>query len=112
MRWVWWLALGLIVGALPANAADARIIKVLPHLLDDRGPNSVSAGLFEREAYQKQLRNNPQRISGLRVDVQWKAPGVGTDRLKLRLQLRTAKREPQQLLTIEAGVNDHRRWGS
>ncbi|HAB15140.1 MAG TPA: hypothetical protein PLX89_13195 [Verrucomicrobiota bacterium] len=109
--WISALVLGLAVMTGRAEGVDAKIFKVLPHLLDEQGRISISPGLFEREAYQKQLRENLQRVSGLRYDVQWKAPGTNAERLRLRIQLRTAKLEPHRPLTIEAGVNDHRRWG-
>jgi len=104
-----WLALVTATIAFSATAAEIR--KVLPHLLDEAGRISVSPGLFERDAYQQKLREHPARISGVRYDVQWRAHGVDRDRLKIRLQLRTAKREPSNPLVIEAAVKDNRRFG-
>lgn len=74
---------------LPAEAASARIIKVLPHFLDLEGRHTLSPSLYDRDAYQAQLRQRPQLRSGLRFDVQWKA---GDKRpLQLRLELRGAQ---------------------
>jgi hypothetical protein len=100
-----------VMAAVTASAADAQIKNVLPHLLDEKGRISVSPGLFERDAYQQILRQNPGRISGVRYDVQWRAPGRSRDNLKIRLQLRTAKRGAEQPLVIEAPVNERHHWG-
>jgi hypothetical protein len=81
------LAVGvLVLAGLTAQAASAKIVKVLPHFLDREGRHSLSPSLYDRDAYQAQLRAHPQERSGLRFDVQWKAPK--TSGHKLRLELR------------------------
>ena len=87
-----------------ALAADGKILKVLPHLLDQQGRHSLSPSLFERDAYQAQLRKHPDQISGLRYDIQWKAHVGDTSHLKLRIQLRTANRPLTQPIVVEAPV--------
>jgi hypothetical protein len=82
---LWVLAAGL---AFNADAAAARIIKVLPHLLDHEGRHTLSPSLYERDAYQAVLRKNPAQCSGLRFDVQWKAKSASGTPLKLRLEIR------------------------
>jgi hypothetical protein len=62
-------------------------MKVLPHLLDAQGRNSVHPSLFDRDAYQFYLRQNPALISGLRFDVQYKAKGIRNP-LVLRMEVR------------------------
>jgi len=69
------------------HAAEGRVLKVLPHLLDLEGRQSLSPSLFERDAYQSQLRRNPALVSGVRFDVQWKAAKVDVTKLKLRLEV-------------------------
>ncbi|MBN9689837.1 MAG: hypothetical protein J0M24_06335 [Verrucomicrobia bacterium] len=71
----------------------------------------MAPGLFERDAYQRQLRDNPSQVSGVRFDIQWKAKGIPEDELKLRVWIRTAKREPHQPLQLEAPIAGNRRWG-
>jgi hypothetical protein len=93
------------------EAAEPSVRKVLPHLLDHKGRISLAPGLFERDAYQRQLRENPGQVSGVRFDVQWRASGVPEEELKLRVWIRTAKREPHQPLQFEAPIAGNRRWG-
>jgi len=80
------LALGI---ATEVSAASPRIVKVLPHFLDQKGRHTLSPSLYERDAYQAHLRNHPEEQSGLRFDVQWKSlPGRD---LHVRLELRGRK---------------------
>ena len=67
---------------LPAVAATGRVIKVLPHFLDLKGRHSLSPSLYDRDAYQAQLRQHPEQRSALRFDVHWKAKSVN-GKLKL-----------------------------
>jgi hypothetical protein len=46
--------------------------------------------LYERDAYQVYLRENPGDISALRFDIQWKGPKVAHP-YRLRLELRGSK---------------------
>jgi len=78
----------LLALTLPCGAATGRVIKVLPFLLDMQGRHSLSASLFERDAYQAFLRQNPDKISGLLYSVHWKAKGRTAAPLKLTLELR------------------------
>lgn len=110
------LLLWLVVWAawIPSTAAadsGPRILKVLTHLLDEQGRSSVSPGLFERDAYQQQLRENPERVSGVRFDIQWKARGHAPEQLRLRIWARTTKRDPHQPLLLESDLEGNRRWG-
>lgn len=87
-----------------AQAAEGKIIKVLPHLLDAQGRNTLSPSLYERDAYQAYLRKHPELCSALRFDVQWKRRDSHPDNLKLKLELRTSKGTPAAPLTIESPV--------
>jgi hypothetical protein len=77
-----------LVAWFPAEAATGRVMKVLPHLLDLKGRHALSPSLYERDAYQALLREHPEKQSGLRFDVQWKAVGAAPESLKLRVEVR------------------------
>jgi hypothetical protein len=101
-----WLKLSLVltVGLAVTAAADsARIIKVLPHYLDLKGRTSLSPSLFDRDAYQADLRTTPTNRSAIRFDVQWKASGY--DRLTLRLDLKGGKGRDPSNVTLERNVS-------
>jgi len=97
--------------AVPAVAGETRIRKVLPHLMDEQKRISVAPGLFDRDGYQQVLRQSPDRVSGIRFDIQWSAPRKIRDSLTLRLELRTARGEPGKPLILEMPARNHRRWG-
>ena len=77
-------AWALITNAAPA--ASARLVKVLPHFMDAQGRVALNPSLYERDAYQVQLRTHPEERSGLRFDVQWRSRDAS--QLKLRVELR------------------------
>jgi hypothetical protein len=77
-------ALALLTGVV--EAASARLVKVLPHFMDAQGRVALNPSLYERDAYQVQLRTHPAERSGLRFDVQWRSRDAG--QLKLRVELR------------------------
>jgi hypothetical protein len=74
-------------GTLSASAATGRVVKVLPHFLDLKGRHSLSPSLYDRDAYQVQLRQHPEQRSALRFDVHWRA-SAANGKLKLRAELR------------------------
>lgn len=98
MRWIWTrLCFSLLLGlALPLSAAPCKIVKVLPQLLDDQGRHSVSPSLYGRDAYQASLRANPEKCSGVRFAIQWKARIKDSGKLNLRVEARCSK-EPAPL---------------
>jgi hypothetical protein len=104
------LAVVLFLGCcwLPAHAASAKVIKVLPHLLDREGRHTLSPSLYERDAYQARLRQHPQLRAGLRFDVQWKARQA--QELKLRVELRGAKGKEPTSATLEERLEPSRRF--
>jgi len=81
------LGAALCLAPKAAVGAEGRVMKVLPHLLDLEGRQSLSPSLFERDAYQSLLRRNPALVSGVRFDVQWKASKSTTGKLRLRLEV-------------------------
>ena len=68
MRWLKLLPLLIFFSGLTpeSEAASAKIIKVLPHLLDRDGRHTLSPSLYERDAYQAILRAHPIQRSALR----------------------------------------------
>ncbi len=107
LRPVRWLTLTLVLSAwcwlgLPARAASAKIIKVLPHYLNLEGRHTTSPSLYDRDAYQAYLRQHPAQCSGLRFDVQWKAKEKKP--LKLRLELRGARGNQPTTAVLEETV--------
>ncbi|PYJ84085.1 MAG: hypothetical protein DME22_14055 [Verrucomicrobia bacterium] len=99
--------------AFNAEAATARIIKVLPHLLDNEGRHTLSPSLYERDAYQAFLRKNPDKCSGLRFDVQWKVQAADWSQLRLRVEIRGSKESKPLVLDQPARRNHwYSRWSS
>ena len=81
------LPIVILTATLSASAATGRVVKVLPHYLDLKGRHSLSPSLYDRDAYQAQLRQHPEQRSALRFDVHWRASGAN-GKLKLRAELR------------------------
>lgn len=83
--------------AAPAGAkekaakAPFRVVKVLPHFLDKEGRHTVNPSLFDRDAYQYELKERPELRSGMRFDVQWKSVPSAPAALTMRLELRGTK---------------------
>ena len=92
------------------RAAEARILKVLPHLLDARGRNTLAPSLYERDAYQALLRSNPDLISALRFDVQYKSDS--RQPLVFRLEIRGTKMPRSQIRTFETDLQPRRFFSS
>jgi len=86
-------------------AAEGKVVKVLPHLLDKAGRHSLSPSLFERDAYQAELRKHPERVGGIRYDIHWKVRGATTTKLRLRLQFRTSERAGFAPIVLETPVS-------
>lgn len=84
------IVLFLLLISLPAMASDAtgRVIKVLPLFLDTNGVDAISPSLFDRDAYQMHLREHPQLVSGMRIDVLWKNHDTAVEKMTLRAELR------------------------
>jgi len=70
------------------QAGSGRVIKVLPLLLDHKGRHTLSPSLYERDAYQDQLRQNPGLRSGMKFAVQWRYKGKPASSLLMRVELR------------------------
>ena len=61
---------GSLGSVFAADAVTGRVIKLLPLLLDKQGQDSTSPSLFDRDAYQAHLRENPTNVFGVRFDGQ------------------------------------------
>ena len=85
-----------------AGAESAKVYKALPLFLDLQGRQSNFPSLFERDAYQAMLRKNPDKRSGLRFAIDWKATGV--KEVKLRVELRGAHGKDPTKTTLEKTV--------
>ena len=101
MRWLL-LTLCLVLPAA-AHAGEGRVYKVLPQYLDEKGRQSLTPSLYDRDAYQALLRRNPAKRTALQFAVQWKA--TKSEHLKLRVEMRGVSPggEPQQT-TLELPV--------
>lgn len=88
----------------------AKILKVLPQFLDQEGRHSLSPSLFERDAYQAQLRKNRKECSALRFAVQWRAAG-SLKNLRLQIEARTGSRPDGKVLKLQEAIRPAA-WGS
>ena len=106
----------LVVGVLPmgvssVDAASRKILKVLPQYLDQEGRHTLSPSLYERDAYQLKLRENPRLRSGMRFMISWRAPEV--EGFRLRVEIRGSKDNVPTKLTLEQEARNHhggREW--
>ncbi|HTD85428.1 MAG TPA: hypothetical protein VK850_02530 [Candidatus Binatia bacterium] len=95
-------ALLFIALACPLMAADGKIHKVLPHFVDKEGRHALSPSLYERDAYQAQLRLHPEQRAGLQFEVHWKARK--SNALKLRVDMRGSKTNAPTNVSVEMPV--------
>jgi hypothetical protein len=79
---------GVVVAAHSADAVTGRVVKVLPFLVDQQGRIATSPSLFDRDAYQAQLRAGTNEVSAVRIDVLWKATKSADAQIKLAVELR------------------------
>jgi hypothetical protein len=89
MRWIVFVLLVLTAPTL--FAGSGRVVKVLPLYLDAQGRDSLNPSLYERDAYQAQLRNNKEKQSALRFAVQWNANDVDWTNTRLVVETRGVK---------------------
>lgn len=79
------ILMALFLSAVSSPAAEQRVIKVLPHFMDQEGRHANTPSLFERDAYQAWLRKNPEEQSGIRYDIQWQSFISGEYVMRLEL---------------------------
>lgn len=95
------------------NAAGPKypkILKVLPHFLDLQGRHTLSPSLFDRDAYQFELRNNPELRSGFRFDVLWKTWSRTSANYTLKLEMRGSKGGSQNPVVLVVPAVTHRQF--
>ena len=80
-------------------AVTGRVVKVLPLLLNLQGHDALSPSLFDRDAYQKYLRDHTNEVSAVRYDVLWKGTGAAATNLTVRLELRAVAADGRPVLT-------------
>ncbi|MCX6905707.1 MAG: hypothetical protein NTW03_19945 [Verrucomicrobia bacterium] len=102
MRWMKYVALLWLLAAGAAQAESAKIVKVLPYFLDEKGRHALKPSLYERDAYQALLRKKPNLRSGLRFEVQWKASGLKD--ISLRVEARGNLKGQAQAVVLEEPV--------
>lgn len=103
--WIFLFMLGLFLKAEAGDAATGKVLKVLPLLMDQKGRVALSPSLFDRDAYQVQLRENTNMISGVRYDVLWSASHADDAKLTLRVELRgLGESNKPKLQTLETNV--------
>ncbi len=99
------LTILLFAAAFSVSAANGKVVKVLPHFLDLKGRHSLSPSLYDRDAYQAQLRQNPDQCSGVRFDVLWRGRSETNEIAILRVELRgTAKGDLPSQTSLETQV--------
>src|SRR5438045_8010970 len=98
-----WL-LGGLCSSLMLHAGPAKILKVLPQYVDLDGRHSLAPSLYGRDAYQAILRKYPEKRSGLRFDVNWKAKRQDSEKLLLRIELRGSGRDVSEPIVLERPV--------
>lgn len=111
-RWAGSILVWILCG-LTLEGASTRIMKVLPHRLDEEGRHTLSPSLYERDAYQAQLRRQPERVTGMRFDVQWKVRRTDAFDLRMRIEIRGS--EDPSVHTLEERVQRRpwfNRWSS
>ncbi|NGO38003.1 hypothetical protein G4L39_01140 [Limisphaera ngatamarikiensis] len=90
-KWRWWACLAILGASL--TPGTAQVLKVLPQYLDREGRAARSPSLFDRDAYQAQLRRHPELRESMRFQILWRRPPNVTGNLKLRIELRGVARD-------------------
>jgi hypothetical protein len=89
--------------AIAANAQTVKVLKVLPQYLDKKGHASLSPSLFERDAYQAQIRTSETNRSALQFKVNW--VGRGFDELNLRVEAKGGTPRKPKTIVLEEKVH-------
>jgi hypothetical protein len=82
------ITLALILWVTPALGGAGKVTKVLPQFLDREGRQSLTPSLYDRDAYQAQLRLHPEQRSGICYNIRCKTKGPFYESLRLRVELR------------------------
>jgi hypothetical protein len=97
-----------------AKPPEGKVLKVLPLFIDKQGHHTVSPSLFDRDAYQAYLMKHPDKVTGIRYSLLWKAKRAEYETLTVRLELRGLYEEKlprsKTLETTLDGRASIRRW--
>ncbi len=116
MRWTGQLlALILLLATTHSGvAASGKVMKVLPHFLDLKGRHTLSPSLYDRDAYQAELRKYPEKRSGVRFDIHWRGRSeIKNQEATLFVELRgTAKGDlpTQAVLELPVKITGSSHW--
>ena len=91
---------------IPA-AISAQIMKVLPHYLDVDDRHTKGVTLTERDLYQKELRDDPEKINGIRFDIKWSGTGLDPAITKLRVEIKSSKAGAETLVINHNATADN-----
>jgi hypothetical protein len=80
----------LLVATWSAMADSGKVAKVLPQYLDLEGRQSLSPSLYDRDAYQAQLRKHPEQQSGMCFNILWRGRSQTNKTAILRVEIRGA----------------------
>lgn len=83
-------------------AQPVKVLKVLPQYLDRKGRNSVSPSLFDRDAYQLELKESKTNRTALCFQVNW--IGRGFDELTLRVEAKGGTPRQPRTVVLEEQV--------
>jgi len=103
----------LLATTLCSVAATGRVAKVLPHFLDLKGRHALSPSLYERDAYQAQLRQHPEQRSGLRFDILTRVRTRNAVNLRLKVEMRGIAQgnlPSEKILEKEVKAGGGSRW--
>lgn len=114
-RWVRFFTLVFCFAAtLSSHAATVKVIKVLPHFMDLKGRHMTAPSLYDRDAYQAELRKHPEKRSGIRFDIEWRGrSATKNETAVLRIELRgTAQGDlpTQKVLEKPVAITGTGRW--
>jgi hypothetical protein len=98
------LLLGFLLPAAAVLGAGGKVCKVLPQFLDNKGRNSLSPSLYERDAYQHYLRARPGLRRSLRLQVLYKARDLNWEQARLRAELRGLRTNSLETISLEQPV--------
>lgn len=87
-----------------ATESSGKVLKVLPEFFDQKGHNAIAPSLYDRDAYQANLRKKPALRSTIGFFVNWKAKKVDVSKLKLRVQMRSVYGNIVKNKTIEENI--------
>jgi len=112
MRWLKTIlvVVFLSLGVALSQAAEGKVIKVLPHFLDLEGRHTINPSLYERDAYQAHLRKTPAQQSGIRYDIQWRARQMNGRSALLRLEVHAGKGNSSKPIVVEKSLKPRKRF--